>query len=326
MFKNLLIFLSLLSLNMIHAETERPISVIVDTDMGDDDIMALLSLLAKPNIEVKAITVCGTGLAHAKEGHSNVRKLLHFVNKEIPSAFGRELPAEGGHPFPEAWRTKSDSYLDFISVDDCEPCDRTAVELLRDTIASSAEKITLLALGPLTNIAELFKTHPETKNNIEKIHIMGGAVDVPGNVAGLGNEVAEWNIFADPMAAKEVLQSGLPLYFVALDTTNPATLTPEFFEHVEQTHKTPSADYFFDMLKTIVATKTHKYCFWDLVAVETLAHPDLVHFEPRRIDIITDEGSFCGQTASSADGHFIHLGIQLDAEKFFQTYYNTINN
>jgi hypothetical protein len=62
------------------------------------------------------------------------------------------------------------------------------------------------------------------------------------------------------------------------------------------------------------------------VAVETLAHPDLAHFEPRRIDIITEEGPFCGQTAPSAEGHFIYLGIKLDAKKFFQTYYDTINH
>jgi pyrimidine-specific ribonucleoside hydrolase len=189
----LLIVLGIFNLNVLCANqnndtSAQQLSVIVDTDMGNDDVMALQSLLRKPNIQVKAITVSGTGLAHAKEGLHNVRRLLYFLNKrEIPTACGREFPIKGGHSFPDTWRAETDALLDqILSLEHEKISDLSsdnAVELLRATIESSSEKITILALGPLTNIAELFNTYPALIKKIEKLHIMGGAIDVPGNLS-----------------------------------------------------------------------------------------------------------------------------------------------
>lgn len=311
----------------------KPHPLVVDTDMGDDDIMALISLLRKPTVQIKAITLSGTGLTHVNKGLSNLRRLLCLLDRqEIPTAAGQELPFQGGHLFPDSWRAKCDILLDKI------PCvlsgeirnssSYSAVELLRNTLESSPEKITILALGPLTNIAELFKLYPDLREKVDKLHIMGGAVDVPGNLSVFpDNLVAEWNIFADPQAAKEVLKTGIPIYLIALDATNHTPLTQEFYDFVERNHRTPLSALFFQLLTGVLPViKMDGFYFWDVVAVETLVDPNLVNFEPRKIDIITTEGAQCGQTVDCESGYSIQLATKVDRDQLLQAYFKTVNS
>jgi len=308
--------------------------VIVDTDVGCDDAMALVSLLLKPTVEVKAITISGTGLAHVKEGMRNIHCLLRLMDKSsIPIAGGRELPFKGGHLFPASWRTEHEAILDdfIIESDDVlDPGLPTAVELIRTTIESSKEKITILALGPLTNIAEAFRMYPHLIKRIEKIHIMGGAVDVPGNLEVIdGNKVAEWNIFADPCAAQEVFQTQIPIQLIALDVTSQTAPAREFYEYVEKNQKTAAAQLFFQLLKKVkylIYRDGGGFDFWDVVAVEILVDPTLAHFENRPIEIVTEKGPLCGQTAPCSRGCVVQLATKLDRQRFFQTCFDTVNS
>ncbi len=325
----LLNFFGLQASEPVHSADNLPL--IVDTDMGNDDVMALLSLLRKPNVSIKAITVTGTGLAHAEEGLRNMRHLLHLSNRSgIPTAFGRATPLKGENSFPHTWRARSDSLLDHLPRIDinCDDPSCNAVELLRDTLESTEEKIAILALGPLTNIAELFRLYPELIKKVEKLHVMGGAVDVPGNLLVVeGNHDAEWNIFADPTAAQEVFQAGIPIYLIALDVTNQTQLTMDYYEYVEKNRKTPSSNLFYYLLTDIKNQKTmHQFNFWDLIAVETLIDPSLAQYEQRTIRVITDEGSECGRTMPSDAGSPVQLATKIDSKKFLQVYFDTINS
>ncbi len=361
-----------------------PLPLIIDTDMGQDDVMALLSLLRRTDVSIKAITVTGTGLAHGEEGLSNLHRLLDFMDcREIPTAFGRARPLEGENFFPSIWREKSDTLLDHLpNLRTADPS-HSAVELLHDVLASSREKVTLLALvvrdknswnnfqrqscrksiiggggsieaiqppppdnrfaalsrgnylknfchgplGPLTNIAELFRLYPELIAKIEKLFIMGGAVDVPGNLKVIeGNHVAEWNIFADPTAAEEVFRTGLPLYLIALDGTDQTPLTLEYYEYVERNRNTPMAHLFYHMLTCIKERGTmHRFYFWDLQAAEVLLDPSLAHFEPRTIRVITEAGPQCGRTMACDTGYPIQLATKIDGQKSLHIYFDTIN-
>jgi inosine-uridine nucleoside N-ribohydrolase len=141
------------------------------------------------------------------------------------------------------------------------------------------------------------------------------------------NTVAEWNIFADPHAAKEVFQTGIPIYLIALDATKNIPLTMDFYEYVENTHKTPSAALFYYLLTGVKpCIQSDGFYFWDLVAAETLLYPDLVYFEPRMIDVITAEGPRCGQTVLCDTGYFIQLATKINSKNFLQVYFDSINS
>ncbi len=323
---NAILFLLLLCSSILCAKQ----SVIIDTDVGYDDLMAIMSLVNKPEVDVKAITITGTGLAHPEKGLENIRLLLAFLNKNIPTAYGREQPFEGGHLFPEDWRSSVDSISekikDFVNENINLSYECNAVELLAAKINASPEKITFLALGPLTNLAELFFKHPDLFQKINKIYIMGGAFNVPGNLSIIKDSVAEWNIFADPKAAKVVMESGIPIYLIPLDVTNHVPLTMSFYEKVKKTHiNTRKGEFFLSLLNGILPwIALDGFYFWDVIAAEILTDPSLAYFERYEIDVITAQGPDCGKTFFSENGFPVEIAIKVDATKLLQAFCDTI--
>src|SRR5262249_11407025 len=147
--------------------------------------MALLYLLRRPDVTVKAITVTGVGEAHCEPGARHARSLVALANRgNIPVACGRTTPLQGNHVFPTQWRADVDSLLGLTLPNPTTTLvQQTAVDLLTSTIQASPEKIVLLTLGPLTNIAEALQRTPSLVKKLAMIYIMGGAVEVPGNIA-----------------------------------------------------------------------------------------------------------------------------------------------
>ncbi|MGH2523924.1 MAG: nucleoside hydrolase, partial [Anaerolineales bacterium] len=142
--------------------TGQPRSVIIDTDMAGDDWMAILYLLQRPDVEVKAITVAGTGEAHCEPG---VRHALELValsgHRAIPVACGRETPLQGEHRFPISWcRAVDDLYGLTLPAGSNPAPDQSAIGLLTSLIQASPQKTTVLTLGPLTNLAEALQATP----------------------------------------------------------------------------------------------------------------------------------------------------------------------
>jgi pyrimidine-specific ribonucleoside hydrolase len=111
------------------------------------------------------------------------------------------------------------------------------VALLIGIIQVSPQKVHLIVLGPLTNVGELLEAEPGLVMNLEMITVMGGAVQVAGNVGSsstIENEAAEWNIYVDPRAAAQVFGSGAPVTLIPLDATNYAPLTMDFYKRLEK--------------------------------------------------------------------------------------------
>ncbi|HEX7567723.1 MAG TPA: nucleoside hydrolase, partial [Anaerolineaceae bacterium] len=212
-------------------------TVIIDTDMARDDWMAILYLLNRPDVDVKAITVTGTGEAHCVPGVRNALRLVALAGYHpIPVACGREAPLQGNHVYPQAWRDLVDNLVGLTLPDGTNPDPGVdAVQLLTQIVQSSPEKVKILALGPLTNLAEAFQAAPGLVDNIGWIYIMGGAVHVPGNLRAdvSGNTTAEWNIYIDPRAANIVFDSGASVTLVGLDATNHVPLTMDFYRRLQ---------------------------------------------------------------------------------------------
>ncbi len=302
---------------------------VVDTDVGSDDLMALLFLLRRPDVRIEAITVSGTGLVHCEPGVRNVLAILEVARApDIPVSCGPETPLPSSYPypgaFPTSWRTASDdAYGIDLPPTDREPDERQAPELLAEAVAGADDPVTLLTLGPLTNVARAFQSDPEVVDHLDRVVVMGGAVDVPGNV--IRNAVAEWNIWVDPRAANVLLGSGASIWLVGLDATNRVPVTPYFAEALADHHITPEADTvqaLFEAQPYLVEGGSY---FWDPLAAALAVDPTLGGTEPRRLVVREDSKETLGQTAEDPAGTEVHVYSGVAATKFESLLLNTLN-
>ena len=312
--------------------TVRP--VIIDTDMAADDWMAILYLLNRPDVSVAAITVTGTGEAHCEPGIKNALSLAALAGQpDIPVSCGRTTPLQGDHAFPPDWRTRVDALAGLtLQSNPASVTPQSAVDLLTAQIRSMPGKVTIIALGPLTNLAEALQSASEIKENIEMVYIMGGAVDVPGNVgfshAGIDNSVADWNIYVDPRAAAIVLQSGAPVTLIPLDATDHVPVTTDFVERLKDDRQTPETMFIYDVLsKTQYSNfvQIGGYYFWDPSAAAILTDNSLSDFETWAISVIEEEGDQSGWTQASESGTPVRMAVDVDTERFEQLFLDTLN-
>ncbi|HEX8698979.1 MAG TPA: nucleoside hydrolase [Myxococcaceae bacterium] len=313
-------------------EVSKRKPVVIDTDMGTDDAMAILFTLRRPELEVKAITVTGAGLAHCEPGVRNALGLLALAQHEnIPVACGRTTPLRGTHAFPEEWRQPADS-LNGVPLPEPQgsASPSTAVQVLTSVLEAAEEPVTVLALGNLTNLAEAFEARPSLTGRVEQIYVMGGAVTVGGNVGdspGVNppNPHAEWNIYVDPYAAARVVERA-PVTLVPLDATNQVPVTEAFVRKLEADRTMPEADFVYRLLASdpgYVSSGT--YFFWDPLAAAALAVEGLVTFETRKVTVIEEEGASSGRTQESATGHTVRVGLSADSAKFEAALLDTLN-
>ena len=188
-----------------------PIPILLDCDPGHDDAIALLLALASPEVELRGVTTVA-GNQTLEKTTANALRILELVDREdveVAAGAGRPLVRE---PYVAAY-VHGETGLDGS---DLPPAGRTPVEQHAvDFLAERVEGITLVATGPLTNVALLLARHPEARP--ERIVLMGGAI-AEGNVT----PAAEFNVWADPEAAKRVFASGLDVTMVGLDVTHQA--------------------------------------------------------------------------------------------------------
>ncbi len=314
-------------------DASRKTPVVIDTDMAIDDWMAILYLLQRSDISVKAITVTGTGEAHCGPGVRNALGLLALGWPwDIPVSCGPSRPLRGDHAFPLPWRRDVDNVLGLALPDNPFPPSRQdAVELLVSTLRRSPRKVVLVTLGPLTNVAHALQTDPSIANNLEMIYIMGGAVNVPGNLRVPGftmdmdNTTAEWNIHVDPHATAIVFASGAPITLVPLDACNHAPFTNEFLERLEKDHTTPAADFIFRAVTKSGMVSSGSYYFWDPLTAAIATDESLATIEHKTVTVIEQEGSESGRTVESENGYSMRVCTRADRGRFEQVFLDTLN-
>ncbi|MDN5969159.1 MAG: pyrimidine-specific ribonucleoside hydrolase RihA [Enterobacterales bacterium] len=202
-----------------------PLPIILDCDPGHDDAIALILALASPELELKAVTTSAGNQTPEKTLRNALRILTLLQRSDIPVAGGAVKPLM--RELIIADNVHGESGLDGPELPEPNfaPQQCNAVELIAKTLRESKEPMTIVATGPLTNIALLLTSHAELQPKIARIVIMGGA-------AGLGNwtPAAEFNIYVDPEAAEIVFQSGLPIVMAGLDVTHRAQIMSEDIE------------------------------------------------------------------------------------------------
>ena len=314
-----------------HAVAADAQPVVIDTDMAPDDWLAILYLLGRSDIDIQAITVTGAGEAHCSAGTRNALDLVALAGRpEIPVACGREVPLEGDHAFPTEWRERVDNSLGLtLPRNSREASSESAVELLTRIIQGSPQKVHLIALGPLTNVGEVLEAEPALVMNLEMITVMGGAVEVAGNVgssSNIENEVAEWNIYVDPRAAAEVFGSGAPITLVPLDATNYAPLSMDFNRRLEGDRTTSVAEFVYRVLAAQEENvRSGWYYFWDPLAAAIATEKELGTFREMSLTVVEEEGTESGRTLESKRGWAIRVAMTADRERFETLFLDAVN-
>lgn len=296
--------------------------VLIDTDAGSDDFMAVALLLAHPSVSIDALTIAN-GMAHVDAGARNMGRLLDLAGRQnVPVFAGRGSPLRGAAEFPAEWRKISDD-LPGVTLPPASrrPESKRAADYLVERLRSARAPVQILALGPLTNIAEALERNRSIAANIRDIVIMGGAVRVPGNLQDGGvfhtnNQTAEWNMFVDPMAARIVFRSGVPIRMIALDATNRVQIGPEFLREFEATARSPLGRVVAGVLEADRQTiEAGIFYAWDPLAAAALLRPGIVKTTAMHIHIKEDAPQE-GRTMASPGEPNAKVAMDADAPAF----------
>jgi inosine-uridine nucleoside N-ribohydrolase len=254
-----------------------PVRVLVDCDPGHDDAIALLLALASPEVELLGVTTVA-GNQTLEKTTANAIRVLDFVGRDdIPVAAGADRPLVR-EPFVAA-EVHGETGLDGpdLPPPQRDPLEQHAVDFLAEKIAGA----TLVAVGPLTNIALLLARHPHARP--DRIVLMGGSI-------GLGNvtPAAEFNIWADPEAAARVFAAALDVTMVGLDVTHEALLMTQDAERLRSSGRTGRmVAELYDFFHRFHADT---YGFGgapihDAVALASVVRPELLQTEHRHVAI-----------------------------------------
>ena len=317
-----LTFIFILITNVSLAIT--PKSFIIDTDVAPDDVIAILYLLKQPNVHIEAITIESDGNSHCKPAFNNIKKILQITHHEsIPVACGQATPLKGSHQFPKKILKECDTLMGLMPENPLIKMPKqSAEELMISTLVSVKKPVSILAIAPLTTIAQVLEKHPDLKSKISQIYIMGGAIKVAGNIKDIVpksiNKAAEWNIYIDPYAAERVFHSGVNVTLVPLDTTNSVLIADDFYLTLKSNHRSPEANFVFEILEhNKKMLFSHVWYFWDPMAAVISLHPEIVSFKTIPISVKQSPENCSGATViDTTNGAEIRVAMKILSQKF----------
>ncbi|MFV0255285.1 MAG: nucleoside hydrolase [Erysipelotrichaceae bacterium] len=260
----------------------KKIPIIIDCDPGVDDVLAIILANSDKKFDIRAMTSVSGNVSIEKTTY-NLRLVSALLSINCPIAKGAHKPLKREAVIADEVHGSDgfgglSSLITDVKLKDLSEFD--AVDLIANTIKESDEKITIIAVGPLTNIAQFTLKYPDLLNKVKEISIMGGGVK-NGNIT----EHAEFNFYVDPEAAKIVMNCGIPIILSSLDVTLQAYLTDE--DQLE-----------LSSIKNKVATIANKAMFeytrydpaiHDPISILALSSPELFESVELCIDIETQE-------------------------------------
>jgi 5'-nucleotidase len=307
--------------------------VILDTDMGIDSTLGLLYLLKSSNVDLRLVSIVN-GVAEVNAGVANARRILALTgNGRIPVARGQDSPLAGRRAFPSFWRQQANTLggaLQNFPAPRAQASVGRSEDLILAQLNRSPEPVTIVAMGPLTNIALALRKQPTAVGKIKEIVVMGGALKEEGNVdkpfIGIKNSVAEWNFYLDPQAAREVLRSGARIRLLPLDATRSLPITPAFVQRLRQSKRDQTSELLLSLLNAVDSgIEGGWYYFWDTVAAVAVARPEVAGNYATQIEVITQEGPTLGQTkVVQSGGANVRVGEEFNRQVFEDDFLRTV--
>ncbi|MDE2838777.1 MAG: nucleoside hydrolase [Chloroflexota bacterium] len=287
-------------------------TVIIDTDPGVDDALALMMAMNSPDLVVEGITTVGGNATLSDTTDNALRLVEHLQGKQsvMPVAVGADRPLRGS--FTHAYHVHGSGGLGVrLPAPTLRPYGMSAADFMCDRAAASAGPLTVIALGPLTNVAAALDTCPELVGALAEIVVMGGAFDVPGNVT----PHAEFNIYEDPWAANAVFASGVPATVVGLDVTRQTSMHrragPRWFEGASRSAVLGNrilADRFRER------DDFQEFYLHDPLAVAAAIDPDVLTCRPAQVTVVTD-GEERGRTLATYGEGTARVAVEVDVER-----------
>ncbi len=320
-----------------------PKKIIFDTDPGSDDAMALMLALNSPELDVRAITVV-PGNVTAAQGLENALRMVSLANRcDIPVAAGAQHPLFQKLITAEFWHGKNGLANMELPPSKCKVDSRFGPDLIIQMVHAAPHEITLVPVGPLTNIALAVSKDPSIVPLVKEVILMGGSI-TGGNV----NAAAEANIYNDPEAAQIVFQAGWPVTMVGLDVGDKTLLTRNYLDDLGSTHG-PVNDFIHGVAKYLVELSAQFGSpgtpMYDPLAVGVAIDATLVKAPAMHVDVET-HGTFTrGETVANRHGgvernvlhgdHYVIEGVdkvepnakvctEVDAERFLQLFVSRI--
>jgi purine nucleosidase len=314
--------------------------VIIDTDPGTDDAIAILLALNSPELDVRALTVV-PGNVTAEQGLKNALTLASLANRcDIPVAGGAQHPLFQKTITAEFWHGKNGLADVPTPPSKCKADPRFGPDLIIELVHANPHEITLLPIGPLTNIALAIEKDPSIVPLVKEVILMGGSIS-GGNV----NASAEANIYGDPEAAQVVFQAGWPLTMVGLDVGDKTLYGHPQLDQLKKTHG-PQNDFLVGVFEFLLGLEV-KYGsgggtpMYDPLAIAQAIDSTLLTTSPMHVDVET-RGEFTrGETVAnrrnSVERNVLHgdryviegldpvpanaqVAVNVNAEKFFRLF------
>ena len=286
--------------------------LLIDTDPGVDDAIAILLALAAPQVEVAGLTTLGGNVPRARATRNALALLQAAGRPDIPVAAGAARPRSGRFTPSVAFHGPGG-----LSVRLPEPTGKAvpenAVEFLRASLYADPDEVTLAALGPLTNLSRLEQGHPGTLSQAADVVIMGGAVGSRGNVT----PSAEFNFHSDPLSADHVLSLGVPVTLADLAACRQVGISREEADGI----RAGSAIGYLAlrMLKGWFARdpERRRFEFYDPLAVALALDPALATVRKIGLSVDTAPGEHWGASLITGEPGPVSLAMAVDAQRFF---------
>ncbi len=288
--------------------------MIIDTDPGIDDAMAIHYAAADPDIEIVGLTTV-FGNVYVEQATRNALHLLEMAGLEAPVAEGAAQPLSMPLAPPSHQVHGDEGFGDLpAATPRGKALDLSAAEFLVQSCAQNPGEVVICAIGPLTNLALALRLDPAIARNVKKVVIMGGAVETAGNIT----PYAEANIYHDPHAAAEVLAADWPVVLVGLDVTHEILCPASDFDEIRG-----NAPRIGGFIKDISEFYIHFYesvekfggcSLHDPAAVIAAAHPQ--YFTTKSVPVcVVASGKAQGQTVAcpGADSPAVSVCLGVDA-------------
>ena len=283
--------------------------IIIDTDPGTDDAIALIAALNSPELDVAALTTV-TGNASLQDATRNALGLLAELGRsDIPVYVGADTPLVGEFEFAENYHGPGGMTTP-LPEPQSAPEPVSAERYIRDAARESGGHLIVIALGPLTNVALAIRREPRVMDGVKHIFVMGGAVEVGGNIT----PYAEFNIYDDPRAANIVFDSGIPVTLVGLDVCERVAfgLAETDWKSGASTGERLAARImrgWFD-----IHPEHDRYVLCDPLTVAAAIAPDLLTY--RRAKVAVDEdGEQKGRTRAEYGAGDVSVAVDVDIER-----------